>query len=115
MSECVEEVACFKCSICGFLSLTSSDVHDHMRREHDLANISENTDVDWLEVAQRENIFLECPFCPNTFQKEGFRLAVAVFPRLMTQFVFAKTFSPIFNTVSALNELNNHLNTVNSV
>ena len=90
VSEGVEEVACFKCSICGFLSLTSGDVHDHMRKEHDLANISETSDVDWLEVALRENIFLECPFCPNTFQKEGFRLAVLA--RLMIPFISAKTF-----------------------
>ena len=39
------------------------------RRDHSL----DEDEFDWLEVAQREKIHLECPFCSNIFQKEGFR------------------------------------------
>ena len=50
------------------------DVKEHMTKEHQLSPNAQNSDeLDWLDVAQKEGIFLECPLCSNTFQKEGFR------------------------------------------
>ena len=69
----MSSISCFKCNVCGFLGLTAKAVEDHMLLEHD-AELTDDEDNDqWLSVAQKEGIKLECPFCPNTFNAEGSR------------------------------------------
>jgi len=75
-------------------SLAFSDVEDHTRREHSLVlNPAEaEPELDWLDVAQKENIHLECPLCSNTFQKEGFRWSIE-----KLKFYITLTLSTLFN------------------
>jgi hypothetical protein len=70
----VTAISCFKCNMCGFLGLTNKAVEEHMMMEHDADLSADEEDNDqWLAVAQKEGIKLECPFCPNTFNAEGSR------------------------------------------
>ena len=66
-------VSMFYWIIANLVYLKIPDVEDHMKKEHSLGSSSQESDVDWLEIAQKEKIHLECPFCSNTFQKEGYR------------------------------------------
>eukprot|EP00095_Tigriopus_kingsejongensis_P004445 maker-scaffold168_size293125-snap-gene-0.17 protein:Tk04445 transcript:maker-scaffold168_size293125-snap-gene-0.17-mRNA-1 annotation:"hypothetical protein L798_07469" len=67
----VQPISCFKCSECGFLGMTAKQIEDHAIFEHE-ADSNEDSE-EWLSVAQREGIKLECPFCPNKFNAEGSR------------------------------------------
>ncbi|TRY64018.1 hypothetical protein TCAL_05571 [Tigriopus californicus] len=67
----VQPISCFKCTECGFLGLSHKQVEDHALFEHEFDLTEDNEE--WLVVAQRESIKLECPFCPNKFNAEGSR------------------------------------------
>jgi len=66
----IEAVAAFKCKLCDFLGLTVSDVEGHLMTAHEDDYFDHN---DWLEIAKKEDIRLQCPKCDNNFISEGSR------------------------------------------
>jgi len=61
ISKYIEAVSAFKCKLCNELALTLSEAEEHLATSHEEFAGNE----DWLEIAKRENIRLECPRCEN--------------------------------------------------
>ena len=66
----IETVTAHKCKLCNFLGLTVEAVEKHLQEAHEAEYLDSS---DWLEVAYKENIRLQCPQCPNSFVSEGSR------------------------------------------
>ncbi len=58
----IEPVSAYRCKLCSSLMLTFSEAEEHLANSHEDEFMACD---DWLEVAQRENIRLECPRCEN--------------------------------------------------
>ena len=65
-----EAVTCYKCKLCGYLVLNQAALKHHFIDDHeDVIGVEENLpDSAWLPSAQRFNVQLHCPLCPNTFK-----------------------------------------------
>ena len=68
----IETVMAYRCKLCSHLGATVKEVEDHLGIQHEAEYFDTS---DWLEVAQKENIRLECPVsdCQNSFVSEGSR------------------------------------------
>lgn len=69
-SKFIEMVSAYKCKLCNMLGHTVGDIETHLASNHEVEYFDEE---DWLEVAQKEDIRLECPRCENNFSSEGSR------------------------------------------
>ena len=66
----IETVMAYRCRLCvSFLAMDIRDVENHLMSQHEADYFDAS---DWLEVAQKEDIRLECPIadCQNLFEKE---------------------------------------------
>ena len=66
----IEVVSAYKCRLCQFVAMFCQDVEQHLLDCHHEEYLDAN---DWLQVALREKIPLECPRCDNHFISEGSR------------------------------------------
>ena len=72
----VDVFTCYKCRHCGYLGVSRRDAKEHLEEEHeDLVPASAIGDPDadpsnWLQVAKKQKIPIQCPSCPNTFMAE---------------------------------------------
>ena len=68
----IETVMAYRCKLCSHLGATVKEVEYHLGTQHEAEYFDAS---DWLEVAQKENIRLECPVsdCQNSFVSEGSR------------------------------------------
>ena len=70
-------VTCYKCTLCGFLAVSSRGVSEHIeeihgddpRRDHLHLTGKEK----WLQIAKEKKILLECEKCENKFNAQGSR------------------------------------------
>jgi len=65
-----EKVTCFKCKLCGYLSLTNTALKHHLIDDHEeIVSEAENTnEIAWLPIALKSDIQLACPLCSNKFK-----------------------------------------------
>lgn len=72
VSEYVECISLLKCKLCGFLSISSSGIDEHLFDEHDkeMANSKLDDEDSWQKIASKEGIKLNCPMCQNVFNSE---------------------------------------------
>ena len=72
LDNLVERLSVFKCKLCGFISTTVEGVEIHLFDDHDesISQLKFEVENNWIKVAQREGIKLNCPMCPNLFSSE---------------------------------------------
>ena len=71
--ELLEPVQAFKCKLCNHLSLEMGQAEQHLIREHEDEYFYHFSSQDWLDIAFKEDIRLDCPRCDNNFRSEGSR------------------------------------------
>eukprot|EP00092_Neocalanus_flemingeri_P014578 GFUD01015727.1.p1 GENE.GFUD01015727.1~~GFUD01015727.1.p1 ORF type:complete len:1020 (-),score=204.84 GFUD01015727.1:156-3215(-) len=64
-----EKVTCYKCKLCGYLSLTNTALKHHLIDDHEeMVTEAENiNEIAWLPTALKSGIQLACPLCSNKF------------------------------------------------
>ena len=71
--ELLEPVNAIKCKLCNHLSLEMDQAEQHLIQEHEDEYFYHFSSQDWLDIALKEDIRLDCPRCSNNFRSEGSR------------------------------------------
>jgi len=68
----IEKMSVFKCTMCGYIGTTAEIVEIHIIDDHDdkVSGLKFEDEMNWMKVAQRSGIKLDCPMCANLFSSE---------------------------------------------